>query len=194
MPMLGIMASAISGNLWAPAGAYDSISTATVTSGGTATITFSSIPATYTHLQLRIYAQDNRATYAGDSCLITVNGDTAYNYPQHSIQGEGSAASATGTVTSYNALNIRNAMGSSAGPGFAAIVVDFLDYSNTSKNKTMRFLGGHDNNGTVSGYGGYMVLGSSLWLNTAAINSLSLRPETGTLWNQYSSFALYGIK
>ena len=189
VPMLGIMASAISGNL----SSYVSIATTTLT-GSSATVTFSSIPATYTHLQLRIMAQCNRPTYAGDSCLVTVNGDTAYNYPQHSIQGDGSTATATGTTTSYNALNIRNAMGSSAGPGFAAIVVDFLDYSNTSKNKTMRFLGGHDNNGTVSGYGGYMVFGSSLWLNTSAVTSLSLRPETGTLWNTYSSFALYGIK
>jgi hypothetical protein len=126
--------------------------------------------------------------------LITVNGDTGNNYPQHSVQGEGSSITATGTTTSYNALNIRNAMGSSAGPGFAGIVVDLLDYSNTSKNKTVRFLGGSDNNGTVAGYGGYAVYGSSLWINTDAINNLSIRPETGSLWNQYSSFALYGVK
>jgi hypothetical protein len=42
-PMLGIMASGISGNLWAPGKDYDSIATTTVGGGGAASITFSSM-------------------------------------------------------------------------------------------------------------------------------------------------------
>jgi hypothetical protein len=146
-------------------------------------------------LQLRIFAQSNRATYAGDSCFMTINSDTAANYSNHSVQGEGSAAGSYATATGvYNYANIRNTMESSAGPGFASIVIDILDYQNISKYKTVRYIGGSDNNGTVAGYGGYIVFGSSLWLSTSAINSLSFIPESGTLWNQYSSFALYGIK
>ena len=52
MPILGLLASAISGNLFAPSGAYDSIATASGT-GSSATISFTSIPSTYTHLQIR---------------------------------------------------------------------------------------------------------------------------------------------
>ena len=176
------------------ASSYESIATVTVGSGGTASVTFSTIPATFAHLQVRIMAQTNRGPYAGDSCLITVNSDTGTNYPQHSVQGDGSTATATGTTTSYSAMNMRNTMGSSAGPGFAAAIADLLDYANTSKYKTLRYLGGSDNNGTVSGYGGYVVFGSSVWLNTAVITSLVFKPESGTLWNQYSKFALYGVK
>jgi hypothetical protein len=53
MPILGIIASAITGNLVTTS--YESIETVTVGSGGSATVlTFSSIPATYTHLQIRV--------------------------------------------------------------------------------------------------------------------------------------------
>jgi hypothetical protein len=53
MPILGIIASAITGNLVTTS--YESIETVTVGSGGSATVTFSSIPATYTHLQIKRY-------------------------------------------------------------------------------------------------------------------------------------------
>lgn len=185
--------SLLAGNYAYGGGATWLIERINVGSGGAASVTFSSIPQTFKHLQLRLSAQTNRGTYAGDSCLMTVNSDTGTNYPQHSLQGDGSTATATGTTTSYSAMNMRNTMGSSAGPGFAAAVADFLDYTNTSKYKTLRYLGGSDNNGTVSGYGGYVVFGSSVWLSTVAITSLVLKPESGTLWNQYSTFALYGV-
>ena len=55
-PILGIMASAISGNLWAPGKDYDSIATTTLGSS-TASVTFSSIPSTYRYLQIRASVQ-----------------------------------------------------------------------------------------------------------------------------------------
>jgi hypothetical protein len=51
MPILGIIASAITGNLVTTS--YESIATVTVGGGGAATVAFTSIPATYTHLQIR---------------------------------------------------------------------------------------------------------------------------------------------
>jgi len=57
-PMLGIMASAISGNLFTPSKDYDSIATVTV-STAVSSITFSSIPATYRHLEIRFIAQNS---------------------------------------------------------------------------------------------------------------------------------------
>lgn len=40
-------------NPWSPSTDYDSIATTTVGAGGAASITFSSIPSTYQHLQIR---------------------------------------------------------------------------------------------------------------------------------------------
>ena len=181
MPMLGIMASAISGNLWAPAGAYDSISSVTL-SATESSITFSGIPSTYTHLQIRcmalISASDN-------DYRLQFNGDTAANYSRHFIYGDGATVVASGTASEtkilvgYNAATYTNA---------TASIIDILDYANTNKYKTVRSLAGADKNG-----GGYAFLFSGNWRNTAAVTSISLIPAAGT-FNTYSSFALYGVK
>jgi hypothetical protein len=64
-----------------------------------------------------------------------------------------------------------------------------LDYANTNKYKTTRSIGGNDNNGS-----GFVSLISGLWLSTSAISNIEIIPLNGTLWTQYSHFALYGIK
>ena len=53
-PILGIYASQISGHLFAPSGAYDSIATVTPYTT-TTTVEFNSRPSTYTHLQVRAF-------------------------------------------------------------------------------------------------------------------------------------------
>jgi hypothetical protein len=53
---------------------------------------------------------------------------------------------------------------------------------------------GNDINGTVAGYGGSVGLYSGSWRNTNAITSISFNVSDGSQWQQYSSFALYGIK
>lgn len=178
-PMLGIIASAISGNLFAPSGAYDSIATTTVGSGGTSSITFSSIPATYKHLQLRLMTIGNGSITT--SGFMALNGDsTSSNYYTHYLYGNGSSALASTNQNNY----VPFAMGTSSAP--AVEILDFLDYTNTNKNKTIRSLTGVDANGS-----GQISLVSILWNNTSAINSISL---SFTTIQQYSSFALYGIK
>jgi hypothetical protein len=69
-----------------------------------------------------------------------------------------------------------------------AAVLDLLDYTSTTKNKTLRFLGGVDNNGS-----GGIWLSSNIYITTAAITSLSFK------FNSYnftpdSRISLYGIK
>jgi hypothetical protein len=192
-PMLGIMASQISGHLSNTA--YESIETVTVGSGGTASITFSSIAADWKHLQIRLLAQSNRATYGTDSIFGTFNSDTGSNYAYHVLRGDGANASATnGTSQSRFYVYSPSATSTASAYTFGAGVIDILDYANTNKYKTIRCLAGADLNGTVGGYGGAAALTSSLWQSTSAVTSINLAPESGTLWNQYSSFALYGIK
>jgi hypothetical protein len=176
-PMLGIMASAISGNL----SSYESIATTTVGSGGSAIITFSSIPSTYQHLQIRAIGKG--ATAGGRQILFQFNGDTGSNYNSHHLYGDGASAvagvkgtSTNGWVTYWDSSQ------------FGSVVMDVLDYKDSNKYKTTRAIGGHDLNGS-----GYILLRSGLWMNTAAITSISLFTDSGN-FTEYSSFALYGIK
>jgi hypothetical protein len=190
-PILGIYASQISGHLFGPTGAYDSIATATVGSGGASSITFSSIPSTYTHLQLRVLARDNRSA-AGSNLYIQFNSDSGANYTGHNLYGNGASPSAGFEGTSQTSAPIMRVSTNSIGSSiFAGGVIDILDYANTSKYKTFRSLSGFDDN-AVSG--GQIYFWSGLWMNSgSAISSLTITPVTTPI-QQYSSFALYGIR
>ena len=185
-PILGIWASAQQSALQT---SYESIATVTVGSGGASTITFSSIPSTYQHLQLRITA---RGLNSGDECQFqyTINDDFGNNYAWHLLRANGSGVFADG----YGTQDAMRAQGRYPGATatsntFGVAVTDFTDYSNTSKNKTARTLGGSDRNGA-----GQIYYTSSVWLNTSAINKIIIGNSDGSGMAQYSSFALYGIK
>ncbi len=165
---------------------YESIATVTVGSGGTANITFSSIPQTYTHLQLRGISKETNAGFGMNNCPAYFNGDTtSSNYSSHNINGNGSTAGTSGSANSAGG-SWYNAYGSNL--GFAGIIFDILDYTNTNKFKTFRAFTGSDTNGS----GGGIYLSSNNWRNTAAITSIRL--QTDVSFAQFSSFALYGIK
>jgi hypothetical protein len=186
-PILGIYASQISGHLFAPSGAYDSIATTTVGAGGASSITFSSIPSTYTHLQIRTLARDSRANSA-TNLTIQFNGDTAANYADHVLYGNATTAVSGADVSQTSAVTIRAAGNNATANSFGAGIIDILDYANTNKYKTLRSLSGFDDNGS-----GQIWLISSLWMSASAINSITISPTTSPIL-QYSSFALYGIK
>jgi hypothetical protein len=179
MPILGIMASQISGKLWQPDGAFDSLANVTVPSGGLSSITFAGIPNTYKHLQIRALVK-----FAGnDFGNLRFNGDTTTsNYRNHILYGTGSGSALS--ITAANAAYFPTEGRSSVGVS----VLDILDYANTSKNKVTRELGGFDTNGT-----GQVFLTSNLWMSTAAINSISITPQLGT-FTEFCQFALYGVK
>ena len=180
-PMLGIMASGMSGNL--ASGAYASIATVTLGSA-TASVTFSSIPSTYTHLQIRaIFSPSVTGAYTS----LRFNSDTGANYTIHKLSGNGSAASAAGYSSRTDTAFNDDSNGTTS--IFGAVVCDILDYANTSKYKTQRSLYGVDLNGS-----GTMFLTSGLWQSTTAISTITIAATSSGLFNQYSSFALYGIK
>ena len=174
---------------WAPSGAYDSIATSTVGAGGASSITFSSIPSTYKHLQVRMIARDDRASVTSDSGAFRFNGDSGTNYAYHALVGTGSSAVASAADT-YNRGLIDRFTASTAGAStFGSAVMDILDYANTSKYKTVKILGGYANNGE-----GQITFSSGLWQSTSAISTILIYPNVGSNWVQYSTFALYGIK
>ena len=179
--MLNIVSSVLDVSTFA-ANSYESIATTTLSSNQ-ASVTFSSIPATYTHLQIR----GNILGTAGYDLLCRFNSDTATNYNFHYLAGNGATASAgAGATTAF--INISNNFLQGATiPGVA--IVDILDYANTNKYKTTRALAGSDANGS-----GWLQLGSGSWRNTNAITSITLYPASSQTFNTNSSFALYGIK
>ena len=175
-------------------GDYESIATANGT-GSSGVITFTGIPSTYKHLQLRWIAKGTSVLggYPTDTTLVINSDSTATNYYTHTLSGNGSNAVAGSANNNTN--GVAPAIGSYTGLAniYAAGVMDILDYSNTNKFKTLRHLTGCDTNGADSQR---IYLSSMLWKNTNAISSISITtdPTYLTNWTTASSFALYGIK
>ena len=188
MPILGIIASGISGKLTS----YDSIATTTVGAGGAASITFSSIPSTYRHLQIRGIMRVASGTAGTDDMLIQFNGITTSTYSKHALYGTGSTAGANGTGTVTSAFAARAAIPRSGitASVFGTFVIDILDYADANKYKTVRSLAGSDSNDT----NGVVSLASGSWQSTSAVNSITLFDENSYNFVQYSQFALYGVK
>lgn len=183
-PIIGIMASQISGHLW-PANSYESISTVNVSSG-TSSISLTSIPSTYTHLQLRGIA----LTSTNQNIGLRFNSDTGGNYNTHSLVGNGSSVVAGATGTSDTNIYPISAYWGTGATYPAAFVIDILDYANTNKYKVIRSLAGRNTNGGNE----EVSLLSGLWRNTGAITSITLVGTGGTNIDTNSSFELYGIK
>ena len=189
-PILGIWASQNYTRYSLPT-SYESIATTTVGSGGSATVTFSSIPSTYTHLQIRAIV---RSTYTSSvttgTGTIRFNSDTGNNYAWHQLRTSGASVGAAASSTTSSGVAFSDIGGTSVSSFFGAGIVDILDYANTNKYKTVRVLTGSDGNTTNDDW---LYLGSSLWQSTNAITSITLTPSTNN-YAQYSHFALYGIK
>jgi len=167
---------------------FESIATYTVGSGGASSITFSSIPSTYAHLQLRAFVRTTR-TGGPDILGVRYNSDSGNNYADHLLYGDGSSAQVD-KDTSYPQQNVHRISSDADTTGiFSGFVIDILDYANTNKYTTLRSLGGYDANGS-----GRTVFNSGLWMNTNAVNSIYLFSVYSENFKQYSHFALYGIK
>jgi len=187
MPILGIMASQISGKLWQPDGAYESLATVTL-SASTASITFAGIPNTYKHLQIRAIARS--AASSDYNVNIKLNSDAGSNYAYHRLYGTGaSAAAQAGSSLTYANIAAITTLNSETANAFGAAIIDILDYANTSKYKTIRSLNGRDING-----GGTINLHSGLWQSTSAITSIDFTGASADNFAQYSQFTLYGVK
>lgn len=179
--------SVLADNLPILAGSYESIATITVGSGGQTPVTFSNIPSTYKHLQLRIFAKTNTAPNFYDTVVMRFNSDTASNYSYHFIEAYNSTVSSQ-NATSMGFMQFYSIGGNANSSYFGAQIIDILDYADTNKYKTVRELGGFDGNTS----GGSLYFGSGNWRSTSAITSISL--SNSQTFSQYSSFALYGIR
>ena len=167
------------------------IASQTVGSGGATSITFSSIPQNFTHLQLRATLRTTNASVQDIIYAYNFNnngGSTGSAY--HLLTGDGSLASSSGGTGSFSSL-LGYAPANNATAGvYGSLILDILDYTNTNKNKTLRSISGYDNNGS-----GVVSLFSSLPLTlpgTAAVTTLSILCNGNITAN--SRFDLYGIQ
>jgi hypothetical protein len=166
---------------------YEQIATATGT-GSNPSISFSSIPTIYKHLQIRVVGRNTNANqFAG--ITYRFNGDTASNYAYHLLYGTGSSVVSQAGANSNVILDPFGTIGGSSASGiFAAAIMDILDYGSTSKNKTVRVLSGCHNSGTEN----RINLSSGAWFSTAAINSITV--EGSLNFAVGTRFTLYGVR
>ena len=174
---------------FAAAGDFESIATVSL-SGSAANVEFTSIPATYSHLQVRVSVKASGGSGISNNLVLTANNDTtAANYTYHRLSGDGANAGANSGTNMGGAYVGSSTPGASGSTNvFGSYVIDILDYANTNKYKTFRSLTGNDINGS-----GVIWFGSCLYLSTSAISSIKVYID-GLNIAQYSSFALYGIR
>ena len=160
---------------------YEPIATTTLSSTASS-ITFSSIPATYTDLRLVFVGTSN----TGTNCLMRFNSDSGSNYSRTYIIGDGtSASSSRNSNVTVVSLTIQNGISATIPTMRTA---DIFSYA-SSTYKTVLTNETADLNGS-----GSTVSGVQLWRNTAAITSLSLETTSGATFSAGTTATLYGIK
>ena len=165
--------------------AFDSIATTTLSNSTTSTVTFSSIPSSYQHLQIRFLAR-GAASAATRTITMQINSDTGSNYAWHNLTGNGTTADATGVSSDVEISVAAVTADTATADIFGTGIIDIHDYASTTKNKTARIYSGYDVNGS-----GTVRLYSGLWMSTSAITSISLTVSGS--FKSGSTFALYGI-
>lgn len=148
----------------------------------TATVTFSSIPGTYTDLVVVA----NTIIASGSifpECSLRFNSDTGTNYSNTWFLGNGSSV-LTGRGSNYNYADCGYLSANSGNPNTR--IINIMNYANTTTNKTVISRASSDNGAQATAY-------ANLWRNTAAITSITIFTQSGN-YAIGSTFTLYGIK
>lgn len=164
---------------------YEKIATQTLASAASS-VTFSSIPGTYTDLVLVVLAKQT-GTPTGTDAFITLNGSGSSIYSRTVLNGDGTTASSsrgTNMDRAYFPVSPQTAD--------AVIIYNFMNYANTTTNKTflMRY----------GGSPGVTFAAVYLYRSTAALTTIALTGSdqmgagTPDNWAIGSTFNLYGIK
>jgi hypothetical protein len=160
---------------------YEPIATQTLVSN-TSLVTFSSIPATYTDLVMVV----NAGAVSANDMYLRLNGDTGSNYSYTILTGNGTSASSI--RGSNQTLALVDYYGTPATTlGGSVSIFNFMNYSNTTTNKTILSRSNNASSGTDA-----IV---TLWRSNSAITSMEFRVATnaGVNFLAGSTFTLYGI-
>jgi hypothetical protein len=163
---------------------YSKIATYTVGSGGVPSVSFLNIPQNYKDLVLKVSARSNAAR-TNEDLLVSFNSSTSnrsWKFAEGYGNGYTSSSGTDGRFSTFNAASTTaNAFGSAelyisnyTSPNPKVVSVDTVTEDNATQ--------------------AYAEIARGLWSSGDAINSITLTLAFGTLFNQYSSFHLYGIK
>ena len=167
---------------------YQAIASQVLASTATS-VTFSSIPGTYTDLVLKVSGRSVTNAGIPDSNNVQFNGDTATNYSRTQISGDGAAANSITGGTVANIIFTYSATGNNATANtFGNFEMYLSNYAATTTKQVLGF-GVGENNATTS----YMSLDSALYRGTSAITSIKVFLNSGTNYAIGSRFDLYGI-
>ena len=160
-----------------------------------ASVTFSGIPTTYEHLQIRMSAR-NTFPYPQGTGALTFNGTTGTAYSSHAMNAtsttpDGNAYTGQGNMK-IPRLTTGDGIGGTTGgvvsTDFGTATIDILDYRNASKNTTVMAMGGN----SLTTTGPYVTFASGLFDDTTVITSITL--DSNGSWMRGSEFTLYGIQ
>lgn len=193
MPIIGVIDSAKTGNL--VTGSFDSIATVTTTAGQTA-VTFSSIPSTYKHLQVRGIGRANESNPGdGSGIYLRFNNDSTSNYwyqRMYCVRGvsNNNGAGDYQSGTNYPDCGIVTSASQPASI-YGGCIIDILDYTNANIKKSASVQSGFCT--TSSSTNQYTHTGAFTRNSTEVINRIDLVIGTGS-FAANSTFALYGVK
>ena len=186
----------------APVGSFESI--ATITGNTSNTVTFTSIPQTFTHLQLRVTARCALGGYSFSGYTFRLGSsnsiDSGNNYSYHRFYTSGNNSFGTDGAANYGSLgDVFFTANDAIANNFAVSIIDIWDYTNTSKYKTTKHSTAFDNNATGNtGWNnasvGGISYGSGNWRSFNAVNTLQLIVGGVATNNTNNVYALYGIK
>jgi len=172
-------------------GAFDSIASATPS--GTNTVTFSSIPQTFSHLQIRavVATTDNQSGTMYDY-TVRINGVSTTSYYTQEIRSTSTNVNATSANYDDTAFYLYAWGAAQSYVIFAPSILDFLDYTSTNKAKSIRYVRGGNNN--AGNNNSLFRLGNTLFNSISnPITSITFTMSTGNFTGG-TTFALYGIR
>jgi hypothetical protein len=165
---------------------YDKIEAQTLGSAASS-VTFSTIPGTYTDLVLVIDTRSSSTSASDTKLYVNFNSDTGSNYSQTFLFGNGSTAgSSRASNQAFIYAGDISATGGSSYAGRSNVILQIQNYSNSTTNKTLL--------SRVNSPNVLVEAVVGLWRNTAAITSITLDLESTPQFIATSTFTLYGIK
>lgn len=164
------------------ASTYEPIATTTLTSV-TSSVSFTSISGSYTDIVLVFGYKSNTTNYP--TLSLKFNGSST-GYSGTQLSGNGTSA-ASYRNTSASSISIARAVGTpSTVGGTATIIINVMNYSNTTTYKTVIARASAAETGTEADVG--------LWQSTSAINQIDITTATSNDFASGSVITLYGIK
>ena len=160
---------------------YTPIATTTLSSNQLS-YTFTSIPGTYTDLILVANAKSTQAGSGGNGMWVNLNNDTATNYSEILMYGDGTSASSYRQAQAYFVGgDIPQASNTATGIN----ILQFMNYSNATTYKPVLTRSNLANSSTY--------LSIAQWRSTSAITSIKLQRDGSNSLAAGSTFTLYGI-